>query len=84
MSHSTKVLYNNRRITRKHHRQVNSLSPLLLLVLALFSLFSLAFGNQALAAATPDDLEPWKGWVLERHPEANCPFLFNKEFSIAR
>ncbi|HAC35103.1 MAG TPA: hypothetical protein DCF45_11355, partial [Gammaproteobacteria bacterium] len=73
--HLVRVVFRASRFASIPRRWMKSTS--LLFLSALFSLFPLAFGNQALAAATPDDIEPWKGWVLERHPEANCPFLFN-------
>lgn len=31
----------------------------------------------SLAVEIPKPLEDWKPWVLEKHPELNCPFIFN-------
>jgi hypothetical protein len=31
------------------------------------------------AIEIPKSLEEWKPWVLEKHPDINCPFLFNDE-----
>lgn len=31
------------------------------------------------AVEIPKSLEEWKPWVLEKHPDINCPFLFNDE-----
>ncbi|HWV15242.1 MAG TPA: hypothetical protein VN030_07400 [Cellvibrio sp.] len=39
-------------------------------LLALFCL-------QGMAISIPKSLEEWQPWVLEKHPELNCPFLFN-------
>lgn len=30
-----------------------------------------------LAVEVPKSLEEWKPWVLEKHPDLNCPFLYN-------
>ncbi len=39
----------------------------------------LILGNLANAATSvPDALQPWQNWVLEKHPEASCPY-FDKE-----
>lgn len=34
-------------------------------------------GINCLAVETPKSLEEWKPWVLEKHPDLNCPFLYN-------
>ncbi len=38
-------------------------------------------GNDGLfgraAAETPDDLRAWEPWLLENHPQRDCPFLFS-------
>jgi len=40
-------------------------------ILAAFASFN------CLAVEIPKSLEEWKPWVLEKHPELNCPFIFN-------
>lgn len=30
-----------------------------------------------LAVEIPKSLEEWKPWILEKHPDLNCPFIFN-------
>jgi len=52
-----------------------------LITIALFSLLL----NTPLYAATetiPEDLKPWKNWVLKDHPTANCPTLYNQNKKI--
>src|SRR4051812_44076311 len=43
----------------------------------LLVIFTLIFAAHASAIEIPKSLEEWRPWVLEKHPEINCPFLFN-------
>jgi hypothetical protein len=36
-----------------------------------------AGAEAAMDAYVPDELKPWKGWVLEKNPEINCPHSYN-------
>lgn len=46
--------------------------------IARFFGFFIALGSiNCLAIETPKSLEEWKPWVLEKHPDLNCPVLFN-------
>lgn len=46
------------------------------LVRALVSFF-LLIGSNLQAAEIPVVLQEWQGWVLEKHPDIHCPFLYN-------
>ena len=46
------------------------------LVRTLISLF-LLIGSHLQAAEIPAVLHDWQGWVLKKHPEIHCPFLYN-------
>lgn len=46
-------------------------------ILHLFAIFLFTTANLLHASETPKSLEEWKPWVLEKHPEMNCPILFN-------
>ncbi len=39
----------------------------------------LALSTDSLALEAPKSLEEWKPWVLEKHPDINCPFMFSSE-----
>jgi len=43
----------------------------------LFSLLIILTSAHCLAVEVPKSLEEWKPWVLEKHPDINCPFLYN-------
>lgn len=42
-------------------------------------LLSTAFANPLPPDQVPDPLKPWVGWVLDGHPDRNCPYLYNAE-----
>lgn len=46
------------------------------LVRALVS-FILLIGSNLQASEIPAALQDWQGWVLKKHPEIRCPFLYN-------
>lgn len=46
------------------------------LVRALVSIFLLV-GSHLQAAEIPPVLQDWQDWVLKKHPEIHCPFLYN-------
>jgi len=41
------------------------------------SLLIILTSAHCLAVEVPKSLEEWKPWVLEKHPDLNCPFLYN-------
>lgn len=43
----------------------------------LFSFLIILTSAHCLAVAAPKSLEEWKPWVLEKHPDLNCPFFYN-------
>ncbi len=47
------------------------------LIAHLFGILTLLISTYSLAVEIPKSLEEWKPWVLEKHPELKCPFLFN-------
>ncbi|GGY66580.1 hypothetical protein GCM10011613_08180 [Cellvibrio zantedeschiae] len=50
---------------------------MLKLLARLFGVLVAVISSYSLAAEIPKSLEEWKPWVLEKHPELNCPFQFN-------
>jgi len=47
------------------------------LVARVFSIMFVLASIPCLALEIPKSLEEWKPWVLEKHPDINCPILFN-------
>jgi hypothetical protein len=43
----------------------------------LIGILALIISTNCLAVEIPKSLEDWKPWVLEKHPDINCPLLFN-------
>jgi hypothetical protein len=43
----------------------------------LFGFLFLLSSINCLAVEIPKSLEEWKPWILEKHPDLNCPFIFN-------
>lgn len=43
----------------------------------IFSLLIILTSAHCFAVEVPKSLEEWKPWVLEKHPDLNCPFLYN-------
>lgn len=43
----------------------------------LLTSFFLFIGSNLQAADIPPALQEWQGWVLKKHPEISCPFLYN-------
>lgn len=48
-------------------------------VLRLMGFLVFIFATNSFAAEIPKSLEEWTAWVLEKHPDLNCPFLFNED-----
>lgn len=47
------------------------------LIAQLLGIFALIFTTYTFAIEIPKSLEEWRPWVLEKHQDLNCPFLFN-------
>jgi hypothetical protein len=47
------------------------------LIARIASLLIILTCAHCLAVDVPKSLEEWKPWVLEKHPDLNCPFLYN-------
>ncbi len=47
------------------------------LIARIASLLIILTCAHCLAVEVPKSLEEWKPWVLEKHPDLNCPFLYN-------
>ncbi len=47
------------------------------LIARLLGIFLTVLTINSLAIEIPKSLEEWKPWVLEKHPDVNCPFMFN-------
>jgi hypothetical protein len=47
------------------------------LIARLLGIFLLAITINSLAIDIPQSLEEWKPWVLEKHSDINCPFMFS-------
>ncbi len=43
----------------------------------LLGIFLITLTLSSLAIEIPKSLEEWKPWVLEKHPDLNCPFMFS-------
>lgn len=50
-----------------------------LLSARLFGILVTLLSCYSFAVEIPKSLEEWKPWVLEKHPELNCPFQFNSD-----
>jgi len=50
---------------------------MLKLIARLTGIFIILIPLHSLAIEIPKSLEEWKPWVLDKHPDINCPFLFN-------
>lgn len=50
---------------------------LIQLVLLIALCPSIAFAKPLTTEQVPEPLKPWINWVLEDHPERNCPFIYN-------
>ena len=51
--------------------------PIILVLLALLSGFSIAGAKPLAEADVPRPLKPWTQWVLHDHPDHDCPQLYN-------
>lgn len=47
------------------------------IIARLFGILVILSSINCLAVEIPKSLEEWKPWVLEKHPDLNCPFLYN-------